>query len=242
MDEVAGRSGFATTQWSLVLRAAQPSDAEARSAMEVLCGRYWFPLYAFARRRVSTIEEAQDLTQEFFLRLIEKNTLAAATPDRGRFRSFLLTSLRNFLANEWDRRSAKKRGGQMSCLSIDWEAGESRFSIASGDVRSPEQEFERQWALTLLDVVIQRLQKEFADAGKSRQFEVLRETLTGQSGKVNYAEMSTVLRLSEDATRQAAHRLRRRYRELLREEVAATLCGSEEIEDEIDRLFEALAS
>jgi len=242
MDEAEGRSNFATTQWSLVLRAAQPNDDEARSAMEVLCRRYWLPLYAFARRRLSTIDEAQDLTQEFFLRLIEKNVLATATPERGRFRSFLLTSLRNFLANEWDRKSAKKRGGQGVCLSIDWEVGESRLSVASADFRTPEQEFERQWALTLLEVVIQRLQKEFTDSGKNRQFDLLKDTLTGRPGGLDYRGISAELGLSEDATRQAAHRMRRRYRELLREEVACTLGSSQEVDDEIDRLFEALAS
>ena len=223
------------------MRAAQSNNAETRLAMEVLCRRYWFPLYAFARRRVSTIEEAQDLTQEFFLRLLEKNVLAAASPERGRFRSFLLGSLRNFLANEWDRRNARKRGGERYNLSLDWEEGESRLSVVSSDVRTPEQEFERQWALALLDVVIERLQSEFVASGKGRQFELLKETLTGQQAKLNYGRISAELQLSEDATRQAAHRLRKRYRELLQEEIAATVSNSDDIEDEMDRLFEALA-
>ena len=154
----AEQHSFATTQWSLVLRAAQPNDPAARTAMEALCRRYWFPLYAFARRRVAEVHEAQDLTQEFFLRLLEKNSLTTASPERGRFRSFLLTSLKNFLANEWDRAIAQKRGGGRERLSLDWDVGESRLSLEPAHSDTPEREFERQWALTLLDVVIQRLQ------------------------------------------------------------------------------------
>jgi RNA polymerase sigma-70 factor (ECF subfamily) len=164
---------FATTQWSLVLRAAQPADSAARFALETLCQRYWFPLYAFARRRVATLHEAQDLTQEFFVRLLEKNSLAAASPERGRFRSFLLASLKNFLANEWDRVNAQKRGGGCERLSLDWESGESRLSLEPVHTDTPEREFERQWVLTLLDHVVRRLQDEFTSAGKSRQFELL---------------------------------------------------------------------
>ncbi len=236
------QSEFATTQWSLVLRAAQPDDSSARLALEMLCRRYWFPLYAFARRRVATMPEAQDLTQEFFLRLLEKNSLAAASPERGRFRSFLLTSLKNFLANEWDRATAQKRGGGRERLSLDWETGESRLSLEPTHTDTPEREFERQWALTLLDVVVRRLQDEFAMAEKSRQFELLKETLTGGRAVIDYATVAAELQMSEEAARQAAHRLRKRYRELLREEVAATVETPDEVEDEIGRLFEALGS
>ena len=236
------QSGFATTHWSVVLRAAQPDDSAARAALEMLCRRYWFPLYAFARRRVATVPEAQDLTQEFFLRLLEKNSLAAATPERGRFRSFLLTSLKNFLANEWDRANAQKRGGGRERLSLDWETGESRLSLEPTHSDTPEREFERQWALTLLDVVVRRLQDEFVTAGKSRQFELLKETLTGSRALLDYAVIAAELQMSEEAVRQAAHRLRKRYRELLREEVAATIESNNEVEDEIGRLFEALGA
>lgn len=234
--------GFATTQWSLVLRAAQPDNSSARLALEMLCRRYWFPLYAFARRRVATVPEAQDLTQEFFLRLLEKNSLAAASPERGRFRSFLLTSLKNFLANEWDRATAQKRGGGRERLSLDWETGESRLSLEPAHTDTPEREFERQWALTLLDVVVRRLQEEFAASDKSRQFELLKETLTGNRAVFDYATIAAELQLSEEAARQAAHRLRKRYRELLRAEVAATVESDNEVEDEIGRLFEALGA
>ncbi len=235
------QSGFATTQWSIVLRAAQPDDSAARAALEMLCRRYWFPLYAFARRRVATLPEAQDLTQEFFLRLLENNSLAAASPERGRFRSFLLTSLKNFLANEWDRANAQKRGGGRERLSLDWETGESRLSLEPTHTNTPEREFERQWALTLLDAVVRRLQDEFAASDKSRQFELLKETLTGGRAAMDYSATAAELQMSEEAVRQAAHRLRKRYRELLREEVAATVESDIEVEDEIGRLFEALA-
>lgn len=234
------QSGFATTQWSLVLRAAQPEDSAARAALEMLCRRYWFPLYAFARRRAATIEEAQDLTQEFFVRLLEKNSLAAASPERGRFRSFLLASLKNFLSNEWDRATAQKRGGGRERLSLDWDSGESRLSLEPAHSDTPEREFERQWALTLLDNVVQRLQDEFISAGKSRQFELLKETLTGGRTVVDYSAVAAELSMTEDAARQAAHRLRKRYRELLREEVSATVENDSEVEDEISRLLAAL--
>lgn len=236
------QSGFATTQWSVVLRAAHPNDSAARSALEMLCRRYWLPLYAFARRRVASVPEAQDLTQEFFLRLLEKNSLAAATPERGRFRSFLLTSLKNFLANEWDRANAQKRGGGRERLSLDWEIGESRLSLEPTHTNTPEREFERQWALTLLDVVVRRLQDEFATADKSRQFELLKETLIGSRAVIDYSVIAAELQMSEEAARQAAHRLRKRYREMLREEVAATVESDNEVEDEIGRLFEALGA
>jgi RNA polymerase sigma-70 factor (ECF subfamily) len=242
MNLPAEASGFATTQWSLVLRAAQPEDSAARAALEMLCRRYWFPLYAFARRRVATVHEAQDLTQEFFARLLEKNALAAASPERGRLRSYLLTSLKNFLSNEWDRANAQKRGGGRERLSLDWESGESRLSLEPIHADTPEREFERQWALTLLDNVVRRLQEEFASAGKSRQFELLKETLTGGRAAVDYSSVAAELTLTEEAARQAAHRLRKRYRELLRDEVAATVEHDGEVEDEIGRLFDALGA
>lgn len=242
MTNPSEQPGFATTQWSLVLRAAQPDDSAARAALETLCRRYWFPLYAFARRRVAAIHEAQDLTQEFFVRLLEKNSLATASPERGRFRSFLLASLKNFLANEWDRANTQKRGGGHERLSLDWESGESRLSLEPAHADTPEREFERQWALTLLDNVVRHLQGEFASAGKARQFELLKETLTGGRAAVDYSAVAVELSMTEDAARQAVHRLRKRYRELLREEVAATVESNGEVEDEIGRLLAALGT
>ena len=233
-------SDFASTQWSLVLRAGQRGNQQAEFALASLCQRYWFPLYAYVRRRVADVHQAQDLTQDFFARLLEKNVLASASPERGRFRSFLLASLKNFLANEWDRQATQKRGGDRRCLSLDWDSGESRLSLEPVHFHTPEREFERQWALALLEVVVRRLQSEFSSAEKSRQFEALKQTLTGDRAAVDYAIIAADLQMSEPAARQAAHRLRKRYRELLREEVAATVDSEDEVEDEIYRLFEAL--
>lgn len=237
----ASAADFATTHWSLVLAAGERGGPEAEHALAVLCQRYWLPLYGFARRRVGGVHEAQDLTQEFFLRLLEKNALAAACPERGRFRSFLLKSLKNFLANEWDRATTQKRGGGRAQLSLDWESGESWLSLEPAHRDTPEREFERQWALTLLHNVVRRLQEECAAAGKSQQFMLLKETLTGGRAIIDYAVVAANLAVSEEAVRQAAHRLRKRYRELLRDEVAATVETASEVEDEISRLFAALA-
>ena len=232
-------SDFASTQWSLVLRAGQRGNQQAEFALASLCQRYWFPLYAYVRRRVADVHRAQDLTQDFFARLLDKNVLASASPDRGRFRSFLLTSLKNFLANEWDREGARKRGGDLQCLSLDWDSGESRLQVEPAHLQTPEREFERQWALSLLEIVVQRLSAEFVASGKTRHFELLKQTLTGDRSSFDYLAIATEMQISEDAARQAAHRLRKRYRELLREEVAATVESDNEIEDEIGRLFEA---
>ncbi|MGE0609838.1 MAG: RNA polymerase sigma factor [Pirellulales bacterium] len=234
-------ASFATTQWSIVVRAGQRKDAVAESALAELCRRYWFPLYAYVRRRTRDAGEAQDLTQEFFARLLEKQTLAEASPDRGRFRSFLLTSMKNFLANDRDRAGAQKRGGHVRQLSLDWQAGESRLSYEPADHRTPEDSYERQWALTLLDQVVARLQGEFAAAGKSQQFELLKGALTGDRSDLPYAKLAPQLGVSDAAARKAAQRLRDRYREMLREEIARTVADPADVQDEIRRLFELLA-
>jgi RNA polymerase sigma factor (sigma-70 family) len=235
-------ANFATTHWSLVLRAGDRGDADSGASLAALCERYWFPLYAYVRRRGHEPHEAQDLTQAFFLRVLEKNVLAAATPERGRFRSFLLTSMKNFLANDWDRQQAEKRGGGRRPLSFDAAAGESRLSIDPADDVTPEKIYQRQWALTLLDSVIARLQEEFAAAGKERQFELLKAVLTGDRAFSGYAAAAAELGMSEEAARQAAHRLRKRYRELLREEVAQTVADPGEVDQEIQSLFQALGA
>ena len=171
--------GFQTTHWSLVLRAGNRADREAEDALAALCGRYWYPLYAYVRRRTADQHEAQDLTQEFFARLLEKNTLAAASPERGRFRSFLLTAVKNFIANQHDWDHAAKRGGRGRTLSLDWDSGESRIKMEPAHDLTPERLFESQWVLTLLELVMRRLQQECEAAGKAGQFERLKEVLTG---------------------------------------------------------------
>ncbi len=233
--------GFATTHWTLVFDAGAAGTPEAKAALAELCSRYWYPLYAYVRRRGYQAAEAQDLTQGFFARLLEKNTLAHAAPERGRFRSFLLASLGNFLANEWDRQTADKRGGARRTMSLDLAAGESRLLAEPAVVETPERLFDRQWACTLLDAVARRLHDEFAAAGKERQFELLQPALAASGRGANYTEIGQQLGLSEEAARQAASRMRRRYRELLRAEVAATVADPEQIDDEIRSLFAAVS-
>jgi RNA polymerase sigma factor (sigma-70 family) len=232
---------FATTQWSLVLRAGDRENAGASAALEWLCERYWFPLYAYVRRRGRDIHESQDLTQEFFTRLLEKNALAVAAPERGKFRSFMLASMKNFLANEWDRVRARKRGGGRPRLSLDLDAGESRLNVEAARTDSPERAFEQQWAMTLLDNVVSKVKSELAADGKARQFELLKVAITGE-GNLPTESVAAELGMSAEAVRQAASRLRKRYRELLRAEVAATVAGSEDVDDEIRSLFGILGS
>ena len=234
--------GFATTHWSLVLRAGQGGDAAAEASLAALCERYWFPVYAYTRRRGYDAHQAQDLTQEFFVRILEKNVLAAASPERGRFRSFLLTSAKNFLANAWDREQAEKRGGGRRPLSFDAAAGESRLALDPADHLTPDKVFERQWALTLLETVVARVQEEFALAGKERHFALLKGALSGERAFSSYAAAAAELGVSEGAARQAAHRLRKRYRELLRQEIAHTVADPSDVDEEIRSLFQALGT
>jgi RNA polymerase sigma-70 factor (ECF subfamily) len=233
---------FRTTHWSLVIGAGRAGSGEADAALAELCQRYWYPLYAYVRRRVRDVGEAQDLTQEFFTRLLEKNVIAAASRERGRFRSFLLAAMKNFLANEWDKAKAAKRGGSRPSISLQLDVAESKLSLEPAHDVTPERLYERQWALTLLELVVARLEAEFAAAGKSRQFEVLKPALTGDRAAIDYSAASRDLEISEDAARQAAHRMRRRYREILREELAQTVADPAEVDDEIRDLFTTLGS
>lgn len=238
----SGAPDFATTQWSLVLRANRASDSRA-AALQTLCERYWYPLYAYVRRRGVGSHEAQDLTQEFFARLLEKNSLAAASPERGRFRAFLLTSLKNFLTNEWEKAQAQKRGGGQPAISLQLhlDSAESRLSLEPTHNLTPDRCFERQWALLLLELVVKRLQEEQAAAGKGRQFELLKEALAGGAERLAYSLIAAELQISEEAARQAASRLRKRYREILREEVSHTVERPEDVDKEIRSLFQVLA-
>ncbi len=220
--------------------AGNRADRDADAALAALCQRYWFPLYAYVRRHVASAHDAQDLTQEFFARLLEKHYLAMADPQRGRFRCFLLASLKHFLANEWNRNRAQKRGGGVRRLSLDLDCGESRLGFEPAHNLTPERLFERQWVLTLLDVVMRRLQGEYESSGKANQFERLKSALTGDRQRLPYAAMAAELAMTEEAARQAASRLRKRYRELLREEVSQTLAEPAEVDDEIRSLFAVL--
>jgi len=236
----SGHSHFATTQWTLVLNAGQRDKAAGSKALATLCERYWYPLYAYARRRTGDATQAQDLTQDFFARLLEKGTLGFASPERGRFRSFLLTAMKNFLTSAHEKDQAQKRGGQHKLMPLDFDAGESKFRLEPVDELTPERLFEKQWTLKLLELVMQRLEQEHA-ADRAQQFAVLREFLAGPHGEQTYAAAAAQLGQSEEAIRQAASRLRKRYRELLREEVAQTVADPSEIENELHGLMQSLS-
>ena len=233
-------SDFLTTHWSIVLRAGRADDSDAQEALAFLCQRYWYPLYLFVRQKGFDREHAEDVTQGFFARLIEKQVLERATPSRGRFRSFLLASLQNFLANEWDQTQTCKRGGGRPHLSLDVEAGERKLRVEPFHNLTPEKIFDRAWAVQLLELVVDRLRQEFTDKRKEAEFDTLQSFLAGKHADASYERTAAAMGLSPAAVRQAAHRMRKRYRELLRAEVAATVAGEDEIEDEIRGLFEAL--
>ena len=232
---------FATTHWSVVLSAGRTPDDASRGALETLCARYWMPLYAYVRRHGHAPDDAQDLTQAFFAHLLEKNTIARADRTRGRFRSFLLASLRHFLADEADRARALKRGGGVRILPLEFETGEHAYVREPADNATPEQLYERRWALTLLDNVLARLRDEHARDGRAAQFDALGPCLTGTGAGQPYADLAARLGLTEAAVKSAVHRLRRRYRALLREEVAHTVAGSGDVDDELRHLLAVLA-
>lgn len=238
---VGGSAAFVTTHWSVVLAAERADTTRARDALSRLCQSYWHPLYAYVRRLGYSLHDAQDLTQEFFARLLEKKYLAGADESRGRFRSYLLASLKHFLANEWDKARAQKRGGGQTPIPIDPAAAETGLVFEPADPVTAEKLYERQWALTMLDQVLRRLRREYAETGRETLFEQLKPTLTEASRSVRYAEIASRLGTSEGAVKVAVHRLRQRYREVLRAEIADTVAGPAEVEDELRSLFAALA-
>ena len=231
---------FATTHWSVVLSAGHSDTPRARHALERLCQAYWYPLYAFVRQRGYQPHDAQDLTQAFFARLLEKNTLGKVTREKGKFRSFLLTVLNHFLVDEWKRVSAQKRGA-LRTISLDAQTAETRFRHEPLETATPETIFERNWALALLETVFQRLQQEHESAGKGELFRQLKFCLTTDRSVIPYEQLSTRLDISEGNLKVTVHRLRQRYRELLRAEVANTVSDPKEIEPELRDLFRALA-
>ncbi len=244
LEQLLARGGrFATTQWSLVVSAGGSHSSQARQALTILCENYWFPLYAFVRRAGYSAEDAQDLTQEFFVRLLAKNYLAAADQQRGRFRSFLLGAMKHFLANERRRQGTQRRGGNRPVLSLDFDSGEHRYGLIEPvDHLTPERLYEKRWALNLLDLVLSRLCEEFENAGKLELFERLKQFLAAGSVKPAYQEVADELGMSEGAVKVAVHRLRQRYRKLLKEEIARTIDGPEALEEELGELLAALSS
>jgi RNA polymerase sigma-70 factor (ECF subfamily) len=232
---------FATTRWTVVLAAGRRAAPQAEVALEELCRTYWYPLYVYVRRQTTNREDAEDLTQSFFARFLEKNYLEKLSSDKGKFRAFLLAALKHFLANEWDRAHRQKRGGGILPLSLDLQDADTRYQINPADNLSPDKLYDRAWAVTLLERVIARLRAESLADGKHLLFERLKPFLMAGKSAIPYAEAATSLQLSEGAVRVAVHRLRRRYRELLRDEIAQTLSDPSQADEEIRALFNAFA-
>ncbi|PWU07961.1 MAG: RNA polymerase subunit sigma-24 [Verrucomicrobia bacterium] len=235
------QAAFVTTHWSVVLAAGRNDTTRAQRALARLCNTYWYPLYAYVRRRGYGPEDAQDLTQEFFARLLSQDSLSKADRERGRFRTFLLAAMSHFLANEWDKARAQKRGGGAEFVPIQLGSAETRYGEEPADPRTPEQEFERRWAVALLDEVLNRLRAEHKDKESVESFETLKPCLVGDSESQPYAELAKKHGISEGAVKVNVHRLRRRYRELLREEIANTVATADEVDAEMRYLFTVLA-
>jgi RNA polymerase sigma-70 factor (ECF subfamily) len=233
---------FATTRWTVVLSACQKSSPESDMALEELCRTYWYPLYAYIRHRRHSKEEAEDLTQSFFIHFLEKNYFVGLSSEKGKFRAFLLAALKHFLSNEWDRASRQKRGGGVAHLSLDWQGADRRYEIDPADNLSPDKLYDRAWAVTLLEQVMNRLRDENAAEGKSNLFKQLKSLLVVGKSAIPYPESAAALNLSEGTVRVAVHRLRRRYRELLREEIRQTLSDPAQVDEEMRALFSAFAN
>jgi RNA polymerase sigma factor (sigma-70 family) len=241
-SEPPRRPAFVTTHWSVVVTAGRSDTPRAQEALEKLCQAYWYPLYAYVRRRGHSVEDAQDSTQEFFSRLLAGNWVGDADRAKGRFRSFLLTALNRFLANEWDHARAKKRGGGEVAVPLDAALAESRYCADTTSALEPDRLYDRQWAMTLLDRALARLEAEQQRTGKAEEFAVLSPALTAERGDIPYATMAEKLGLSDTATRMAVHRLRKRFREVFREEITQTVAEPGEVEEEIRHLLAALAT
>jgi DNA-directed RNA polymerase specialized sigma24 family protein len=230
---------FVTTHWSVVLSARAKDPSQSAAALETLCRTYWYPLYAYLRRQGRPAHDAQDLTQGFFARLLQKDYLQAAAREKGKFRTFLLVALKRFLANEWDREHALKRGGFAPVVSIDQEVAESRFAAEPSHNLQPDVLFDREWARTLLERAMAQLQEEYVASGRARLFEYVQNCLARDESALPYAAIAARLKLTEPAVKMAVHRLRARYREILRAEIAHTVSAPDEIEEELHQLFSA---
>jgi RNA polymerase sigma factor (sigma-70 family) len=238
----SGRGRFATTRWSVVLAASGADSPAATEALARLCETYWFPLYAYLRGHGHDAANAEDLTQAFFAHLLEKKAFRHADPARGRFRSFLLTSLKNSAANARDRQLARKRSPDLPLLPLDAGTAEERYLLEPATGETPERVFDRRWALALLDRVMGRLAAETAAAGRQRYFDRLKVYLTGEQPQISYADAATALGTSETAVKVAVHRLRRRFGALVHEEVSHTVASPDDVESEIRHLWSAVAA
>ena len=236
------QAAFVTTHWSVVLTAAHPDTTRACAALEKLCQTYWYPLYAYVRRRGQSPEAAQDLTQAFFARLLERRWLDRADQQRGRFRSFLLSAMNHFLADEWDKARAQKRGSGLKPVPLQFDVAETRFSHEPADNVTPEHTYERRWALTLLDEVLRRLRSEYEQEGRVELFAELHPCLIGERTSQPYVELAKKLNATEGTVKAMVHRLRQRYRQLLRDEIAHTVAEPGEVDEELRHLFAVLGS
>jgi RNA polymerase sigma-70 factor (ECF subfamily) len=237
----AGSGVFATTHWTAVIAATRGDSPQAGVALEELCRTYWYPLYAYVRRQGRSREDAEDLTQGFFARLLEKNYLEEVNSDKGKFRAFLLMAIKRFIANEWDYANRQKRGGSAVTLSLDWQDAETRYQITPVDNLSPDKLYDRAWAVVVLEHVITRLRDEHGTEGKVNLYEKLKPFLMMGKSEIPYAQAAGELKMTEGAVRVAVHRLRKRYRELLRDEIAQTLANPAQADEEMQALFCALA-
>ena len=234
------RRGFITTRWSLVVAAGERTEA-SEDALATLCQTYWYALYAYVRRCGYDVEQAEDLVQGFFLRLLDREILRRAQPERGRFRSFLLASLKHFMINEYDRARAAKRGGGARPLTLDITAAEGRYALEPKDTLDPERLYERRWAQTLLHQAHVRLRGACVRSGKARLYAQLEPFVSGEDEGVPYREVAAALDMTEGAVRVAVHRLRRKFRDLLREEIAHTVAGDAQVDEELRFLLQTLA-
>jgi RNA polymerase sigma factor (sigma-70 family) len=234
-------ASFRTTHWSAVLAARDQNSSQAQNALAELCRTYWYPLYVYVRRRGNNPTEAEDLTQGFFARLLEKNYIGDITPGMGRFRSFLLTALKHFLANQWDHAQTQKRGGGTIIFSLEDQDAETRYQFEPVDNVTPETLFEQRWALTVLEQVLARLRQEFVATEKAELFDQLKIFLSTDQPGCTYAEIGARTGLKEGTVKVAVHRLRRRYGELLRAEISNTVNNPQEVEDEVRHLVSVLS-
>jgi RNA polymerase sigma factor (sigma-70 family) len=241
-SDTVRQAAFIPTRWSVVMTAGRTDTTAAQGALAHLCQFYWYPLYAYVRRRGHSAEDAQDLTQEFFARFLQRGWVSRADQARGRFRSFLLSALNHFLSDEWDKARAKKRGAGVPALPLPFDTAETRYGREPADPDTPERLFERRWALTILDKVLQRLRTQYEEANKAETFAALYPALVGDREALPYADLAGRMGLSESAVKSAVHRLRQVYRQLLRDEIAQTVGGAEEVDDELRHLFAVLST
>ncbi|MBI4607101.1 MAG: sigma-70 family RNA polymerase sigma factor [Planctomycetes bacterium] len=234
-------SRFAATDWSLVLAAGGTNADSVRPAMARLLETYWYPLYAFVRRKGRNPDDASDLTQEFLARLVERNYLSLADPAKGKFRTFLLTALERFLVDEHRRATREKRGGGRAVLSLSMLGAEDRYRLEPADTLTAEHLFERRWTITLLEEALKRLEQESVAAGRGPLFAALKPVLAGEQADASYSEIARGLAMKEGALKTAVHRLRRRFAAILRSKIAETVAGPEEVEEEVQHLFQSLA-